>query len=98
MIGKHKENKFNEDDNEIRFQAERLCQILKQEGVIGEDEFNIGFSRALEYLTFGEIADFSTKKEFFEKMMDIVERDKKGEWSKEYMIGEPVAKLENIEK
>ena len=74
---------FEDEQERIENQTERLYQLLQQEGVIGKEGAEEYYPAIHNYVAYGEEPGEDSaeqEKDFFEKMAAIDERDRAGEW------------------
>ncbi|MCL5970355.1 MAG: hypothetical protein M1450_02565 [Patescibacteria group bacterium] len=82
--------KFEDDQERIDDETERLYQLMQQEGKINEDPESVRYNEIRKYVEGGTIPQ---DKKFTKDLAEIVERDKAGEWVKDTQIGQPILKV-----
>jgi len=75
---------------QLEMATERLYQLLKQEGIMDENDYSIISS----YIQRNGLPSNEKEREAFPKIAEIERRDEAGEWEKSSTVGQPIKKVE----
>lgn len=87
---RQRQSDWDFEDNEARIESEteRLNQLLRQEGVVTDENPEL-YGEVNSYVANGKIP---TDEKFAASLADIVKRDAAGEWGESDTIGQPIPK------
>jgi hypothetical protein len=85
---------FQDEQERLDFEANRLYRLMQQEGVIPEDDNSESglFAQVYDFVAYDDVPENRT---FADQMAEIQRRDEAGEWVKGGNILEPIPKAKD---
>ena len=97
---RQKQSDWDAEDRDagIENSAERLYQLLEQEGLITEDETKDAYRWVHHYVSSGGMSfNGSEEMKFHEKVAEIQKWDEAGEWERTWTVGQRIEKTKKSE-